>query len=119
MSQGTRAVFVELQSVDATTLTSSSDWVQVGIVPYAVRNLFVDNLSDESIQLSIDNFDSSYGGNINMLSSTQAIYDIASNRVETKSGLWLVAFTIVYARNLGSTPGSGRVYIGGFHGKGD
>ncbi|KKK69383.1 hypothetical protein LCGC14_2934580, partial [marine sediment metagenome] len=44
---------------------------------------------------------------------------IASNRVETKSGLWLVAFTIVYARNLGSTPGSGRVYIGGFHGKGD
>ncbi len=119
MSVGTRAVFVELQSVDATTLTSSSDWVQVGILPHAIRNMFVDNLSDENIQLSFDNSDSSYGGNINSQANTQGIYDIAANKVETKSGLWVANATIIYARNLGTTPGSGRVYIGGFHGKGD
>ena len=85
MSQGTRAVFVELQSVDATTLTSASDWVLVGILPHSIRNMFVDNLSDQDVQLSVDNFDPAYGGNINSQAFTQGIYDISSNKTETKS----------------------------------
>ena len=117
MSKGLRTEWAEMITIDASTLTSSSTWVLVGLLPIAVRNLLTDNFSDQNVQFSIDNSDSSYRGNYNVQANTQATYDLSSNQVQDK-GLWQPKYTAIYARNLGTIP-AGNIYIGGFAGKGD